>query len=100
MHPVKRPTNKQKMESAELKTKLKEQIIEYLNLLDFTPEDIDDEDQLFGPKFDLDSIDALELSVLLEREYGIKIEDPAEGRKVLVTVNSMAEYILANKKEA
>ncbi|MDB4655679.1 phosphopantetheine-binding protein [Flavobacteriales bacterium] len=88
------------MDATELKVKLKEQIIEYLNLLDFTPEDIDDEDQLFGPKFDLDSIDALELSVLLEREYGIKIEDPAEGRKVLVTVNTMAEYILANKKEA
>ena len=89
-----------RMEVAELKTELKTQIIEYLNLLDFSPEDIDDEDQLFGPKFDLDSIDALELSVLLEREYGIKMEDPAEGRKVLVTVNTMTEYILVNKKEA
>jgi len=88
------------MESEALKAKLKEQIISYLNLLDITPEDIADDDQLFGPKFDLDSIDALELSVLLEREYGIKIEDPNEGRKVLVTVNSMAEYILENRKEA
>lgn len=88
------------MEAAELKEKLKTQIIEYLNLLDFSPGDIADDDQLFGPKFDLDSIDALELSVLLEREYGIKITDPAEGRKVLVTVDSMAEYILANQAEA
>ncbi len=88
------------MEAAELKEKLKTQIIEYLNLLDFSPADIADDDQLFGPKFDLDSIDALELSVLLEREYGIKITDPAEGRKVLVTVDSMAEYILSNKAEA
>lgn len=88
------------MEAAELKAKLKEQIIEYLNLLDITPEDIADDDQLFGPKFDLDSIDALELSVLLEREYGIKIEDPNEGRKVLVTVDSMAEYILSKQAEA
>ncbi|MBL4586449.1 MAG: acyl carrier protein [Flavobacteriales bacterium] len=88
------------MEAAELKVKLKTQIIEYLNLLDITPEDMADDDQLFGPKFDLDSIDALELSVLLEREYGIKITDPTEGRKVLVTVDSMAEYILANKKDA
>jgi acyl carrier protein len=71
-----------------------------LNLLDFSPEDIADDDQLFGPKFDLDSIDALELSVLLEREYGIKMTDPAEGRKVLVTVDSMAEYILAKQTEA
>jgi acyl carrier protein len=88
------------MEAAELKEKLKAQIIEYLNLLDFSPADIADDDQLFGPKFDLDSIDALELSVLLEREYGLKITDPAEGRKVLVTVDSMAEYILANQAQA
>lgn len=87
------------METSELKAKLKTQIIEYLNLLDFVPEDIEDEDQLFGPKFDLDSIDALELSVLLEREYGIKMTDPAEGRKVLVTINSMTEYILANQAQ-
>jgi len=86
------------MEADELKLKLKTQIIEYLNLLETTPEDMADDDQLFGPKFDLDSIDALELSVLLEREYDIKITDPSEGRKVLVTVDSMAQYILANKK--
>lgn len=88
------------MEAAELKSQLKTQIITYLNLLDFTAEDIADDDQLFGPKFGLDSIDALELSVLLEREYGIKMTDPAEGRKVLVTVQTMAEYILAKKAEA
>ncbi len=88
------------MEAAELKLKLKAQIIQYLNLLDFTVEDIADDDQLFGPKFGLDSIDALELSVLLEREYGIKMTDPAEGRKVLVTVDSMTEYILAQKTAA
>ncbi len=88
------------MEAAELKAKLKGQIIEYLNLLDFAVEDIADDDQLFGPKFGLDSIDALELSVLLEREYGVKMTDPAEGRKVLVTVDTMAEYILANQTAA
>ncbi len=87
------------MDEAELKAKLKEQIIEYLNLLEVKPEDIADDDQLFGPKFDLDSIDALELSVLLEREYGIKITDPAEGRKVLVTVDTMAACVLNYKKE-
>lgn len=88
------------MEAAELKLKLKAQIIQYLNLLDFTVEDIADDDQLFGPKFGLDSIDALELSVLLEREYGIKMTDPAEGRKVLVTVDSMTRYILEQKTAA
>jgi acyl carrier protein len=49
---------------------------------------------------ELDSIDSLELVVLLEREYGIKINNPAEGRKILVDVNCMAAYILENRKEA
>ena len=88
------------MDSAELKLKLKEQIIEYLNLLDIKPEDIADDDALFGDKFGLDSIDALELSVLMDREYGIKINDPQEGRKVLYDVNSMAAYIEKHKAEA
>lgn len=88
------------MDSAELKLKLKEQIIEYLNLLDVKPEDIADDDALFGDKFGLDSIDALELSVLMDREYGIKINDPQEGRKVLYDVNSMAAYIEKHKEEA
>jgi acyl carrier protein len=88
------------MEPAELKLKLKEQIIEYLNLLDFKAEDISDDDALFGDKFGLDSIDALELSVLMDREYGIKINDPVEGRKVLYDVNSMAGYIQKHQSEA
>ena len=81
------------MEAAELKANLKTQIIQYLNLLDITPEDIKDDTPLFGEELGLDSIDSIELIVLLEREYGIKITNPTEGRKVLVDVNKMAEYI-------
>jgi len=77
----------------ELKTKLKEQIIESLNLQGMKPEDIDDNAPLFGEGLGLDSIDSLELMVLMERNYGIKIEDAREGRKVLTSVQSMAEYI-------
>lgn len=87
------------MEETALKTRLKEQIIQYLNLLDIKPEDIKDEEPLFGESLGLDSIDALELSVLMEREYGFKITDPQEGRKILYDVNSMAAYILANSQE-
>jgi acyl carrier protein len=58
---------------------------------------LQDDEPLFGETLGLDSIDALELSVLMEREYGIKITDPAEGRKILYDVNSMAAHILANK---
>jgi acyl carrier protein len=88
------------MDVNSLKPVIKTQIVQYLNLLDVKPEDIKDDEPLFGGDLGLDSIDSLELVVLLEREYGIKITNPAEGRKILVDVNHMAEYILANTKTA
>jgi acyl carrier protein len=81
------------MENTELKEKLKSQIILFLNLTDLTSADIKDDEPLFGDGLGLDSIDSLELIVLLKREYGINIQDPKEGRKVLVDINSMADYI-------
>lgn len=81
------------MENEELKRTLKEQIIKYLNLMEMTPDKIKDDQVLFGEELGLDSIDSVELIVLLEREYGIKIKDPKEGRKILVDVNTMVEYI-------
>lgn len=86
------------MEKTALKEQLKVQIIEYLNLLDMTPEDIADDEILFGEELGLDSIDSLELVVLLEREYDIKIENANEGRKILVDVNTIADFILEHKK--
>ena len=83
-----------------MKPILKGQIVQYLNLLDINPADIKDDEPLFGGDLGLDSIDSLELVVLLEREYGIKINNPAEGRKILVDVNHMAAYILAHTKAA
>jgi acyl carrier protein len=82
------------METVQLKHQLKQQIIEFLNLTDTTPESIRDDKPLFGDGgLGLDSIDSLELIVLLNREYGIVIKDLKEGRKVLVDVNTMVEYI-------
>ena len=81
------------MEREQLKLQLKEQIIRYLNLLEVQPEDINDDEPLFGDGLNLDSIDSIELIVLLEREYGIKIQDPKDGRKVLVNINTMVDYI-------
>lgn len=88
------------MEITELKEKLKSQIILFLNLTDLTPADIKDDEPLFGDGLGLDSIDSLELIVLLKREYGITIQDPKEGRKVLVDVNTMAEYIQQHGKQS
>ena len=81
------------MDTAELKQQLKKQIVEFLNLISVNPEDIKDDDPLFGEGLGLDSIDSIELIVLLGREYGITIQDPKEGRKVLVDINTMAAYI-------
>ena len=80
-------------QNTELKEKLKSQIILFLNLTDLTPADIKDDEPLFGDGLGLDSIDSLELIVLLKREYGINIQDPKVGRKVLVDINTMAAYI-------
>lgn len=84
-------------EKEELKQQLKEQIIEFLNLIDVKPEDIKDDQPIFGEGLGLDSIDAIELIVLLERKYGIKITDPKEGRKILVDINTMVDFIEKNR---
>ena len=83
----------------ELIKKLKMQIIEALNLEDMTPGDIDDKAPLFGEGLGLDSIDALELIVLMEKEYGIKLKNPAEGKQIFQSVEVMAKYISENRKK-
>ena len=86
------------MTKEEIKPELKKHIIKYLNLLDLTLESINDDQPLFGEGgLGLYSIDSIELIVLLEREYGIKITDPKEGRKILIDVNTIADYIIQHK---
>ena len=77
---------------------LKEEIIEVLNLVEMTPENIDEEAPLFIDGLGLDSIDALELTVLLEKKYGIKIKTAEEGKTILYSVRSMADCIIAKNK--
>lgn len=77
--------------------KLKQEIIEVLNLEDVTPEDIGNDAPLFGDGLELDSIDALELIVLMEKNYGIKLEDPAKGREIFKSINVMSDYIAKNR---
>ena len=81
-----------------MKKQIKENIIQYTNLMGMAADDIKDDMPLFGEGLGLDSIDSLELVVMIEREYGIKIGSPAEGRKVLVDVNHIAAYIEENRK--
>jgi acyl carrier protein len=81
-------------------TELKSQIIAALNLQDITPEQIDDEAPLFGTGLGLDSIDALELVVMLEKNYGIVIKDIEEGRPAFRSVRTLAEFIDARRSSS
>lgn len=81
----------------ELIDQLKSQIIEALNLEDMTAQDIDAEAPLFGDGLGLDSIDALELIVLLEREYGIKLTNPAEGKQIFKSIATIADFVDKNR---
>lgn len=72
---------------------LKRQIIAQLNLKDVKPEDIGDDQPLFVEGLGLDSIDALELIVLLQQEYKIKLASAEEGQSVFRSVRTMAQYI-------
>ena len=80
-----------------LKEELKNKIITTLNLEDIAVEDIADNDALFGDGLGLDSIDALELIVILDKDYGIKLVDPKEGKAIFQSIETMAAYIDANR---
>jgi len=81
----------------QLITKLKQEIIEVLNLEDVGPDEIETGAPLFDDGLGLDSIDALELIVLLEKNYGIKIDDPKKGKDVFYSIQTMADYIEKNR---
>ena len=82
---------------SDLHTELKKSIIEQQNLEDMEVSDIDNDEHLFGDGLGLDSIDALELIVLLEKDYGIKLNDPNQGREIFNSINTMADFIEKNR---
>ena len=81
----------------ELVADLKTKIIETLKLQDITPDQIEDTAPLFGAGLGLDSIDALELVVMLEKYYGIVVKDIEEGRPAFASVHALAEFIRARQ---
>ena len=87
------------MEKAKLMEDLKKQIIAQLNLKELTPENIENEQPLFVEGLGLDSIDALELIVLMQQEYKIKLSNADDGPKVFKSVSTMADYILEHQSE-
>ena len=87
------------MQTEEIIPKLKEQLIEALNLEEITPDDIDADAPLFGDGLGLDSIDALEIILILEKNYGIRLENTAEAKPHFYSVRTLAEYIAPNSKQ-
>lgn len=76
---------------------LKAQIVEQLNLQEVKPEDIGDDQPLFKDGLGLDSIDALEIIVLLQQHYGIRIANPEQGPEIFHSVRTIAEFITAHQ---
>lgn len=83
----------------QLIAELKQRIIASLNLEEVKPEDIPNDDPLFGEGLGLDSIDALELIVMMEKHYGIKLKDASEGKAIFQNISTMADYIAKNRKK-
>jgi len=81
----------------ELIAELQTLIIKQLNLQDITPESFDENTPLFGEGLGLDSIDALELVVMLDKNYGIKLYDPKEARKIFHNLATIADFIQQNR---
>ena len=88
------------MPTTELKKQLKSIIIEELNLEEIEPQEIGDDDPLFGDEgLGLDSLDAVELVVLVQKHFGVEIRDMDEGREALSSITSLAEFIVRRKLE-
>ena len=82
----------------EIMVELKSKIISTLGLMDVTPEDIKDDDPLVGGDTGIDSIDVLELVMMIEKDYGVKIESKELGAKVFASVRALATFIARNRK--
>jgi acyl carrier protein len=83
----------------EIRSKLKELLVTNLSLEDIKPEDIKDDEILFGEGLGLDSLDAVEIVVLLQRNFGLEVKDMNEGKKIFYSIDTLARYILENKKK-
>ena len=83
---------------AQIKKDLKEMLVRDLSLEDIKPEDIKDNEILFGSGLGLDSLDAVEIVVLLQRNYGLEVKDMEKGKEIFYSIDTLARYIQKNRK--
>lgn len=81
----------------EIRKKLKELLVENLSLEDVSPEEIKDDEILFGEGLGLDSLDAVEIVVLLQRNFGLEVKDMKEGQKIFYSIDTLANYVYENR---
>ncbi len=82
----------------QLKQQLKEMIVQDLNLPDVKPEDIDDKAPLFEEGLGLDSLDAVELVVLIQKRFGVRIADMNEGKEAFASIEALARFVQAQQR--
>lgn len=86
-------------ELEEIKTKLKKLLVEQLSLEELDPSDIEDDGELFGEGLGLDSLDAVEIVVMLKRHFGVEVKTADQSREVFRSVNTLAEYVLEHQRK-
>jgi acyl carrier protein len=89
-------TKEQELE--EIRSALKEYLVQDLSLEDITPEQIKDDDVLFGEGLGLDSLDAVEIVVILQRKFGMEVKDLENRKDIFYSIDTLARYVLENKK--